>query len=182
MQFVHFHAISWSWYLCGTNMIADCMVLNFIDFSVKTTKQKVVHILTFTKFYMKTTSKEVAQHAWINFTNFSVKATSNKLYSHFYEILRENNFKGSCINQFHEIFCKNNNKKKLYSHFHEILRENNLKEVVHVEKRQNSHRKNISSNQLFSDFISKNVAFTKFLPKDVRVNFRDFHYDFLFHY
>ena len=28
-----------------------------------------------------------------------------------------------------------------------------------------SHRKNISSNQLFGDFFSKNVAFTKFLPK-----------------
>ena len=34
------------------------------------------------------------------------------------------------------------------------------------EKREiYSHRKNISSNQLFSDFISKCVAFTKFLPK-----------------
>ena len=38
-----------------------------------------------------------------------------------------------------------------------------------------SHQKNISSNQLFSNFFSKNVAFTKFLPKNVRKNFCNFH-------
>ena len=32
-----------------------------------------------------------------------------------------------------------------------------------VEKRENSHRKNISSNQLFSNSFRKCVAFTKFL-------------------
>ena len=31
-----------------------------------------------------------------------------------------------------------------------------------------SHWENISSNQLFSDFFSKNVAFTKILPKSTR--------------
>ena len=34
-----------------------------------------------------------------------------------------------------------------------------------VENRENSHWKYISSNQLFSDFFSKCVAFTKFLQK-----------------
>ena len=34
-----------------------------------------------------------------------------------------------------------------------------------------SHRKNISSNHLFSDFFSKNVAFTKFLPKKCESKF-----------
>ena len=51
-----------------------------------------------------------------------------------------------------------------------------------------SHNNFFSSNQLFSDFFSKTVAFTKFLPKKcereflqfphcecVRVNFRNFH-------
>ena len=38
--------------------------------------------------------------------------------------------------------------------------------TVSVEKRKiYSHRKNISSNQHFIDFLSKNVIFTKFLPK-----------------
>ena len=40
-----------------------------------------------------------------------------------------------------------------------------------------SHRKN-SSNQLFSNFVSKSIVFTKFLPKkreSSRVNFRYFH-------
>ena len=75
MQFFHFHAISQSWNIRGTNMIAD-----FIDFSVKTTKKK--------------------------------------LYSHFHEILRENNFKGSsttCMNQFHEFFRQSNFKKIVFS-------------------------------------------------------------------
>ena len=35
-----------------------------------------------------------------------------------------------------------------------------------VEKQKiYSHRKNFSSNQLFSNFFSKNVTFTKFLPE-----------------
>ena len=41
-----------------------------------------------------------------------------------------------------------------------------------------SHPKNISSNQLFSNFVSKSIVFTKFLPKkreSSRVNFRYFH-------
>ena len=38
-----------------------------------------------------------------------------------------------------------------------------------------SHRNRISSNHLFSNFSSKNVTSTKFLPKKVRVNFRNFH-------
>ena len=44
-----------------------------------------------------------------------------------------------------------------------------------VEKREIfSHRQNISWNQVFSNFFSKNVTFTKFLPKDhlISRNFR----------
>ena len=38
-----------------------------------------------------------------------------------------------------------------------------------------SHLKNISSNQLFSNFFSKTITFTKFLSKmRVRVNFRNY--------
>ena len=33
------------------------------------------------------------------------------------------------------------------------------------------HWKNISSNQLFSDFVSKNIVFTKFLPKKCESEF-----------
>ena len=41
-----------------------------------------------------------------------------------------------------------------------------------VEKREIlSHQKNISSNQLFSKFISKNVVFTQFLPKKYKSKF-----------
>ena len=35
-----------------------------------------------------------------------------------------------------------------------------------------SHWKNISSNQLFSDFVSKNVIFTEFLPKKCESKFQ----------
>ena len=35
--------------------------------------------------------------------------------------------------------------------------------------------KNISSNQPFSNFFSKNIAFTNFCQKSVRVNFRFHH-------
>ena len=53
--------------------------------------------------------------------------------------------------------------------FHEIILKwykNFVNSTLHsVEKREiYSHRKNISSNQLFRDFFSKCVAFTKFLP------------------
>ena len=45
-----------------------------------------------------------------------------------------------------------------------------------VEKREIlSHWKKNSSNQLFSDFFSKTIAFTKFLRKSVRENFCIFH-------
>ena len=37
------------------------------------------------------------------------------------------------------------------------------------------HLKNISSNQLHSKVISKNIVFKKFSQKSVRVNFRNFH-------
>ena len=76
--------------------------------------------------------------------------SSNQLFSNFI-----------CNRYFHEIFVK-------------ILRVltkiNFLKlsfNTVHsVEKREIlSHRKNISSNQLFSKLFSKIVTFTKFLPK-----------------
>ena len=41
-----------------------------------------------------------------------------------------------------------------------------------VKKREiYSHQKNISSNQLFSDFFSKNVGFTKFLPEKCESKF-----------
>ena len=38
--------------------------------------------------------------------------------------------------------------------------------TVQCEKRKNSHQIKISSNQLFSNFFSKSVTFTKFLPKN----------------
>ena len=43
-----------------------------------------------------------------------------------------------------------------------------------VEKREilSPHRKNISSNQLFSNFFSKTVTFTEFLPKMREREFR----------
>ena len=45
-----------------------------------------------------------------------------------------------------------------------------------VEKREIlSHQKNISWNQLFSNYFSKNVAFTEFSKKSARVNFCNFH-------
>ena len=45
-----------------------------------------------------------------------------------------------------------------------------------VEKREIlSHQKKISSNQLFTNFFSETVTFTKSLPKCVRENSRNFH-------
>ena len=40
-----------------------------------------------------------------------------------------------------------------------------------VKWKIHSHQKKISSNQLFSNFFSKNVAFTKFLPKKCESKF-----------
>ena len=42
-------------------------------------------------------------------------------------------------------------------------------------KWKNSHQKKISSNQLFSNFFSKDIAFMKVLQKNVRVNFCNCH-------
>ena len=66
------------------------------------------------------------------------------------------------------------------SRFHEIFAEELWKHSV--EKREIlSHWKKISSNQLFSNFFSKTIAFTKFLRKKCEREFLQFpHYDLYF--
>ena len=46
---------------------------------------------------------------------------------------------------------------------------------THHAQKIYSHWENISSNQFFGDFFSKNVAFTKLLPKCLGVNFWNYH-------
>ena len=56
----------------------------------------------------------------------------------------------------------------------QILREINLGESRSSEKFTLT-QKNISSNQLLSNFFNKNVAFTNFLQEFVRVIFYNYH-------
>ena len=92
---------------------------------------------------------------------------------------------------FHDIFA-NNGQKLLYTvsrvqvnSIFNLVKKGTFTRFIFLKKwfRNNSMQnskftprwKNFSSNHFFSDFFSKNVTFTKFLPKEVRVNFRNFH-------
>ena len=70
-----------------------------------------------------------------------------------------------------KLFSRNFFKKSWYKTF---VKSSVIMHTVEITEIY-SHRNRISSNHLFSNFSSKNVTITKFLPKKVRVNFRNFH-------
>ena len=75
------------------------------------------------------------------------------------------------------LWCHNNSYFFLRRiQFHEKFTFTKLREQCHsVEKREIlSHWKKISSNQLFSNFFSKTIAFTKFLRKKCEREFLQF--------
>ena len=92
----------------------------------------------------------------------------NKTFSLTVKIFREINFflTSSVKPLLSRNFCQKCVRLK-FSFFHTVV------SILHsVEKwKIYSHWKNISSNQLFSDFVSKNVIFTEFLPKKCESKF-----------
>ena len=79
------------------------------------------------------------------FTNFTWNQLQKSLI-YFHEFFREIKFKETCKTWFHDFFCAQPSVE--------------IADIL-------SHWKKNSSNQLFSDFFSKSIAFTKFLQKKV---------------
>ena len=98
------------------------------------------------------------------------------LLNEFWNFVKSTKYEWSSI--FREAICKFLHLWKISSNqfYNKIYENRKILLTRTLWKNENySHRKNISSNQLFSNLVKK-VVFTKFLPKkSVRENFRNFH-------
>ena len=118
-------------------------------------------------FFVKILSKSISSQCWkFVKSTITVSQCSVEKWIFVYHL------RNILWNQFYVVFTEFILKKVI------CMYKNFVHSAVHrsVEKREIiSHWKKISSNQPFSNFFSKTIAFTKCLQKSVRVNFYNFH-------
>ena len=126
----------------------------------------------------------MSQNSILRIVVLRIRGFLRKMYVHFYNSDRKKpRVHSQCVNYWilpSRIFGKNSVKSKLWTDFTDFFfsSENILFVFTTPQcgKPWNSlSPKNISSNQLFSEFISITLLSRSFCKRSVRVNFRNFH-------